>query len=72
MTIKDLFGVAGVTVFGVGLLCIPAGLGTSPKRDLSRFFNLADMGLFWKWGAALVVIGLVLIVISMMLPDDGE
>lgn len=52
--IKIGLQIAGAAVAALGVLCLPVGFGVNPKRDLSAFFNLADMGIFLK--AALVLI----------------
>ena len=51
MTLADWLRGIGAALIGVGIICFPVGLGVSPKRDLSRFDNLADLGLFVKAGA---------------------
>jgi hypothetical protein len=47
------------------------GFGVSPKRDLSAFFNLADMGMFLKAAAVLIPIGFIIFAVGYMLPG-GE
>jgi hypothetical protein len=42
----------------------------SPKRDLSAFFNLADMGMFLKAALVLIPFGSILLVVGYMLPGD--
>ena len=64
--------IAGVGVMALGLLCFPVGAGLSPKRDLSAFFNLADLGLFWKAGLVLLAVGAVILVASFLTPGRGE
>ena len=58
-------------VAAVGVLCLPLGFGVSPKRDLSAFFNLADMGMFLKAAAVLIPIGFIIFAVGYMLPG-GE
>ena len=48
----------GVVLIVLGLGCFPVGYGINPVRDLSRFENLVDLGLFWKVGVMLVGIGI--------------
>ena len=43
---KLILRIAGVASIAGGALCFPVGYGVNPKRDLSVFSNLADMGLF--------------------------
>lgn len=43
---KLFLRIAGVASAAVGVLCLQVGYGISPKRDLSAFSNLADMGIF--------------------------
>jgi hypothetical protein len=56
----------------LGGMFIPIGHGVSPKRDLSVFNNLADMGAFLTWAVALIGIGIVLIVVAVLLPGRFE
>jgi hypothetical protein len=49
-----------------GILCLPVGLGVSPKRDLSGFFNLADVGLFVKAAAALGALGVAFLLAAQV------
>ena len=37
--------IAGAATAAAGLLCLPVGYGIDPKRDLSAFSNLADIGI---------------------------
>ena len=61
---------AGIVIFALGGLCLPLGVGTSPKRDLSVFNNLADAGLFIKAGLVISAVGVVLFFLSFLLPDE--
>jgi hypothetical protein len=62
---------AGIVIFAVGVLCLPlGGVGTSPKRDLSVFNNLADAGLFIKVGLVISAVGIVLFFLSFLLPEE--
>jgi multisubunit Na+/H+ antiporter MnhB subunit len=63
--------VAGVAIASVGVLCLPVGFGVNPKRDLSVFFNLADMGLFIKAALVLIPIGVIVLLAGYLLPG-GE
>jgi len=48
-------------------LCLPVGYGINPKRDLSAFSNVADMGMFIAMGLTLLAIGAVLLAASYFL-----
>jgi multisubunit Na+/H+ antiporter MnhB subunit len=62
--------IAGMAIAAVGVLCLPVGFGVNPKRDLSAFFNLADMGLFIKAALVLIPIGVIVLLVGYMLPGD--
>jgi hypothetical protein len=58
----------------VGLGALPVGMGVSPKRDANFFNNLADTGMFIKYGLLLILIGIAILIGSVFLPpydDDG-
>jgi hypothetical protein len=69
-TARDLARVLGFVLLGFGFLCLPVGIGASPKRDTSVFFNVADMGLYLKVALILMPLGLVVIIVSFFLPGD--
>ena len=48
MSLKLWFKVVGLLLLVIGLMFLPAGFGVTPKRDLSVFFNLADLGVFLR------------------------
>src|SRR5205807_1019744 len=60
--IKLVVRIAGVVSIAGGALCLPVGYGINPKRDLSVFSNLADMGIF-------VTVGLVLLAVGIAVED---
>ena len=65
--------VLGAVILTLGMLCLPAGAGASPKRDLSAFFRAADTGAFlWHPGLVLLAVGLPLLIVSFLLPPRGE
>ena len=66
--IKLGFQIAGVVLAAVGVLCLPVGLGVNPKRDLSAFFNLADMGMFLKGALILIPFGAIVFAVGYVLP----
>jgi len=68
MTLKEWLRAIGIVILCIGLLCFPIGIGVSPKRDTSVFFNLADLGLFIQAGLALVTAGLALLLSSVLAP----
>lgn len=70
--LKAHIRLAGIFVLILGGMFIPIGSGVSPKRDLSAFYNLADMGAFLTWAIALIGIGIVLIVVAVLLPGRFE
>ena len=64
----------GVVIALVGLGALPVGMGVSPKRDTSLFNNLADTGMFIKYGLLVILLGIVILVGSVFIPpydDDG-
>jgi|GEM_PF-4626329 len=62
----------GIVVALIGLLSFKLAPGINPKRDLSRFHNLADLGIFIEYGLILVVVGTVLFLISFAIPPHDE
>jgi len=63
---------AGILILAIGVLCLPLGIGISPKRDLSVFSNLADAGLFIKAGLVIAAVGVFIFFLSFLLPDEHE
>lgn len=70
--LKARIRLAGILVLILGGMFIPIGHGVSPKRDLSAFNNLTDMGAFLTWAVALIGLGIVLIVVAVLLPGRFE
>ena len=70
--LKLILRIGGVIVVLVGLMFLPVGYGNSPKRDLSVFHNIADMGSFIKTGFLLVGLGLIAVVLSFLLPGEMD
>jgi hypothetical protein len=63
----------GIAVFAVGAMCLPIGYGHHhPKRDLSVFFNIAEMGDFIKAGLLLIGVGLIAVILSFLLPGEMD
>jgi hypothetical protein len=52
----------------VGLGALPVGVGVSPERDTNLFNNLADTGMFIKYGLLLMLIGIIILVGSVFIP----
>jgi len=68
MSIRDWLKIVGIGMICVGLLSFPLGFGISPKRDLSAFSNLADLGVLIRFGMASLVLGGVLLAASLFFP----
>jgi hypothetical protein len=68
MTLSDRFRAIGYVLILVGVGCFPMAMGASAKRDLSTFNHLADLGLFWKVGAAMVGLGIACLLASSLIP----
>ena len=60
--------IAGLAVAAVGVLCLPVGFGINPKRDLSAFFNLTDMGMFLRVALVLIPVGSIVFALGYLLP----
>jgi hypothetical protein len=69
MSLNQWFKVVGLLLLIIGGMFLPVGFGVSPKRDLSVFFNSADLGVFWKTGLVLLCMGLFLLIVSRLLPS---
>jgi hypothetical protein len=64
----------GLAIALLGLGALPLGVGVSPMRDTNLFNNLADTGMFIKYGLLLILLGIVILVGSVFIPpydDDG-
>jgi len=70
MTAKEWVRAVGIVLFALGVMCFPIGFGVSPKRDLSLFFNFADVGAFWKAGVVVVAIGVLVLIVSALFPSN--
>jgi len=68
--LKTALRVSGIVIALIGTMCLPVGFGVSPKRDLSLFYNLADLGAFVSAGLILIVVGLVALAISYAVPGE--
>jgi hypothetical protein len=65
---RTVVQIIGVTTMLVGGGALPVGWGASPKRDLSAFNNAADLGAFVKPGVVLIGAGLLVLLVSFLLP----
>jgi hypothetical protein len=70
--VKVFVRVTGAILLILGAICMPIGFGVNPKRDQSIFNNLADMGVFVRWGAILAGCGLILVVAASLLPASPD
>jgi hypothetical protein len=68
-TLKTWLGGIGIVTVLVGGSSFPLGMGINPERDTSIFHNLADLGLFIEYGFVLILLGIVLIVVSLLIPS---
>jgi hypothetical protein len=59
----------GIVAVLVGVLAFPFAIGINPKRDTSIFHNFADLGLFADYAFVPIGVGIVLIVISFLIPS---
>lgn len=70
--LKTRIRLVGFGLLLLGGMFMPIGYGVSPKRDLSAFSNLADMGAFLKSGVVLMCAGVVVILAAVLLPGRFE
>jgi hypothetical protein len=66
LTPKSWFLIIGVVLCCLGFMCLPAGYGANPKRDLSLFSNFADLGAFLQAGIVLLGAGLIVIGLTLL------
>jgi hypothetical protein len=59
----------GIVAVLVGVLAFPVRIGINPERDTSIFHNFADLGLFVGYAFVSIGVGIVLIVISLLIPS---
>jgi hypothetical protein len=70
--LREFLQVAGMFALILGIICVPIGWGVNPKRDQSVFFNLADIGAFLRWAVVGIASGLILLLVSALLPRRPE
>jgi hypothetical protein len=63
-----LRGIGIVLVLG-GIMSFPLGSSLNPERWTSRFYVLADLGILGDFGFLLAIVGVLLFVISVFVPD---
>ena len=59
----------GIVLVLVGIMSFPLGSSLNPQTWTSRFDFLADLGIFANFGFILEIVGVVLFVISFLIPD---
>ena len=70
MTTKEWVQTLGIVLTACGVMGFPVAIGVSPKRDTSLFYNFADPGAFWKAGIVLFGVGVLILLISVVIPGD--
>ena len=71
-TLKSWVRGVGIVTALLGVTALPLGMGVSPKRDTNFFNNLADTGMFIKYGFVLIFIGILVLVASVFIPPHDE
>jgi CubicO group peptidase (beta-lactamase class C family) len=66
--LKTWFLMTGIVLCCLGFICLPVGYGANPARDLSLFHNFADLGFFIPTGIMLFCAGLVVIILTFVVP----
>ena len=69
MRINDWILIIAIFLICIGVMCFPVGFGVSPKRSLSLFDNLTNLGAFFKIGLILFLTGTVLLIISLLISN---
>ena len=64
-SLAEKIRVAGIVIVLAGFLCFPF-LSESPKRVLSTFTTLADLGVLVEFGIATVVVGVITFLASFL------
>jgi hypothetical protein len=59
----------GIVAVLVGVLSFPVRIGINPERDTSIFHNFADLGLIVEYAFVPIGVGIVLIVVSLLIPS---
>ena len=71
-TLKNWVRGIGIVIALLGVTALPLGMGVSPKRDTNFFNNLADTGMFIKYGFVLIFIGIVVLIASVFISPHDE
>jgi hypothetical protein len=61
----------GIVLTLIGVMTFPVGSSQNPERWTSRYYPLADLGVFGNYGLVLVFFGLVLVLISFLIRDKN-
>ena len=65
MTVRDWIRIGGLSVSGIGLLCLPS-IGRSPRSYGSGFAMLSDTGSLMWLAALFILAGIVLFAVSFV------
>lgn len=66
---KTVFRVAGTILVALGILFLPHAPVDNPKRQMSAFALLADLGTFTQAAWILIAVGVVALVLSFFMTD---
>jgi hypothetical protein len=64
-SLAEKLRVAGILIVIAGLLCFPFP-GENPKRSLSMFTTLADLGVLVRFGIVTTIVGIVVFLVSFL------
>lgn len=73
-TLKSWVRGVGIVIALLGAMALPLGMGMGvfPKRDTNFFNNLADTGMFIKYGFVMISVGIVVLIASVFIPPHDE
>lgn len=69
-TLKSWVQGVGIVIALLGVTALPLGMGVFPKRDTNFFNNLADTGMFIKYGFVMIFIGIVVLIASVFISSS--
>ena len=72
LAFRNCVRIAGAFLLMIGFLSLPAGFRISPKSDQSAFLRAADTGAFLHFGLALFGVGLLMLIVSFIMPPRDE
>lgn len=72
MNIREYVKTTAIVLMAIGILCLPIGFGTSPKRDTSVFSSFVDLGIFLKSGLIMLALGLLLLLIASLISSRNN